>query len=172
MLDNKAKNAKETHATNDTIYLHWTWPPRNINRTKLRAIYNGVLKEHSGFTNLIITYETVWWRPNYLSQKEAESPLSFLPILPNSCIWWGILLDVPPSPYKLQPPQKKHWCYLHSALRYFDEAPRNFLKKKIMQQPYPLPCQNAKLTLRIQQVRATWSWSFAYQGPYAWTFYT
>jgi len=50
----------------------------------------------------------------------------------------------------------------YSALRYFDEAPRNFLKKN-MQQPYPLPWQSAMVTLRTQQVWATQSWSFAYQ---------
>jgi exonuclease I len=49
--------------------------------------------------------------------------------------------------YKLQPPQKFHRRYLHSALRYLDEAPRNFLKKNFFtQQPYPLPWQNTKVT--------------------------
>jgi hypothetical protein len=48
-----------------------------------------------------------------------------------------------------------------------DSASNFFKKTFFMQQPYPLPCHDAKVTQGIQQVRATWSWSFAYQGPYA-----
>ena len=50
----------------------------------------------------------------------------------------------PSAHHKLQPPPKFHRCYLHSVLRYLDEAPRIFFGKKIfMQQPYLLPRQSA-----------------------------
>jgi hypothetical protein len=71
-LDNHTKTAKETRATNDTIYLHWTWHPRDVNRTKLRAIYNGILKERSGFTNLIVAYS----RPKNLRDCLMKTQLS------------------------------------------------------------------------------------------------
>ena len=44
----------------------------------------------------------------------AESHLSFL----NAALDGGYHLEALPSPYKSQPPQKFHRCYLHSALRY------------------------------------------------------
>jgi UDP-N-acetylglucosamine 2-epimerase len=71
-LDNHTKTAKETRATNDTIYLHWTWHPRDVNRTKLRAIYNGILKERSDFTNLIVAYS----RPKNLRDCLMKTQLS------------------------------------------------------------------------------------------------
>jgi hypothetical protein len=79
----------------------------------------------------------------------------------------GPYLMHPAVHYKFQPPQKFHRRYLHSALCYLDEAPRNFLKKKFTQQALPLypnsvPEGNPTYT-RIQ-VRATRSWSFAYQN--------
>jgi len=37
---------------------------------------------------------------------------------------------LPSTHYNPQPPQKFHRRYLHSALRYLDEAPRNFFEKK------------------------------------------
>jgi len=43
-------------AENNTIYLHWTWHPRDIKKSTLRAVFNGTLKEKCGFNNLIIAY--------------------------------------------------------------------------------------------------------------------
>jgi hypothetical protein len=83
-LDNKTRNTKEKRATDDTIYLHWTWHPRDISKPQLRAIFNGVLKEKSGFNNLIIAYS----RPKNLrdclmktqiSEPEGHRVSSFLP---------------------------------------------------------------------------------------------
>jgi len=83
-LDNKTRNARDKRATNDTIYLHWTWHPRDISKPKLRAIFNGVLKEKCGFNNLIIAYS----RPKnlrdclmktQLSEPEGHRVSSFLP---------------------------------------------------------------------------------------------
>jgi hypothetical protein len=39
-----------------TIYLHWTWHPRDISKSKLCLLFNKTLKEKCGFNNLIIPY--------------------------------------------------------------------------------------------------------------------
>lgn len=48
--------AKQQNDNNNTIYLHWTWHPRDVSRTKLRLIFDKTLKEKSGYNNLIIAY--------------------------------------------------------------------------------------------------------------------
>lgn len=57
---------------NDTIYLHWTWHPQDISRSKLRTIFNGALKEKCGFNNLIIAYS----RPKNLRDCLMTTTLS------------------------------------------------------------------------------------------------
>jgi hypothetical protein len=42
--------------TENTLYLHWTWHPRDIKKSTLRAVFNGTLREKCGFNNLIIAY--------------------------------------------------------------------------------------------------------------------
>jgi hypothetical protein len=69
-LDNKTTATKRT--TDDTIYLHWTWHPRDISKPKLRAIFNKELKEKSGFNNLIIAYS----RPKNLQDCLMKTQLS------------------------------------------------------------------------------------------------
>ena len=41
---------------NNTLYLHWTWHPRDISRAKLRLLYNETLSNYSGFDSLTIAY--------------------------------------------------------------------------------------------------------------------
>jgi hypothetical protein len=56
-LDDLTTTTKKQNSSNDdTIYLHWTWHPRDISKRKLRLIFNSTLKEKSGFNNLIIAY--------------------------------------------------------------------------------------------------------------------
>jgi len=69
-LDEKTTATKR--ATDDTIYLHWTWHPRDISKPKLRAIFNKELKEKSGFNNLIIAYS----RPKNLRDCLMKTKLS------------------------------------------------------------------------------------------------
>jgi len=49
-------NANRKRTNNETIYFHWTWHPRDINRSKLRTTFLQNFKEKSGFSNLIIAY--------------------------------------------------------------------------------------------------------------------
>jgi hypothetical protein len=74
------------HAKNNTIYLHWTWHLHDIRKSKLRAVFNGTLKEKCRFNNLIIAYN----RPKnlrdcliktQLNQPEGSRVSSLLPPL-------------------------------------------------------------------------------------------
>jgi hypothetical protein len=56
----------------DTIYLHWTWHPRDLGQSKLQVIFNETLKEKCGFNNLIIAYS----RPKNLRDCLIKAKLS------------------------------------------------------------------------------------------------
>jgi len=68
-LDNLAKTRR---ADDDTLYLHWTWHPRCISKPKLRLLYKNILKERSGFKNLIICYS----RPKNLRDSLMTTKLN------------------------------------------------------------------------------------------------
>jgi len=68
-LDNFAKTRR---ADDDTLYLHWTWHPRCISKPKLRLLYKNILKERSGFKNLIICYS----RPKNLRDSLMKTKLN------------------------------------------------------------------------------------------------
>jgi hypothetical protein len=68
-LDNFIKQKK---SSNDTLYLHWTWHPRCITKSKLRLLYNKTLREESGFNNLIICYS----RPKNLRDSLMQTKLN------------------------------------------------------------------------------------------------
>jgi hypothetical protein len=55
-LDDLTTSTKKNSSNDDTLYLHWTWHPRDISKRKLCLILNNTLKEKSGFNNLIIAY--------------------------------------------------------------------------------------------------------------------
>jgi len=70
-IDNKASK-KLPRDNSSTIYLHWTWHPRDISKSKLRLLFNKTLKEKCGFNNLIIAYS----RPKNLRDCLMKTQLS------------------------------------------------------------------------------------------------
>ncbi len=71
----KLDGTKKIKRTNeDTIYLHWTWHPRDQGRSKLQVIFNETMKEKCGFNNLIIAYS----RPKNLQDCLIKTKLSEL----------------------------------------------------------------------------------------------
>jgi hypothetical protein len=70
-LDNFIKQKK---SDNNTLYLHWTWHPRCITKSKLRLLYNKTLREESGFKNLIICYSRPKNLRDSLMQTKFNEP--------------------------------------------------------------------------------------------------
>jgi chromosome segregation ATPase len=66
------KVIQQRKPNNDTLYLHWTWHPRCITKSKLRLLYKNTLQEHSGFSNLIICYS----RPKNLRDSLMQTKLN------------------------------------------------------------------------------------------------
>jgi hypothetical protein len=70
-LDNFIKQRK---SDNNTLYLHWTWHPRCITKSKLCLLYNETLHEESGFKNLIICYSRQQNLRDSLMQTKFNEP--------------------------------------------------------------------------------------------------
>jgi len=70
-IDNTASK-KLPRDNSSTIYLHWTWHPRDISKSKLRLLFNKTLKEKCGFKHLIIAYS----RPKNLRDCLMKTQLS------------------------------------------------------------------------------------------------
>jgi hypothetical protein len=60
--------------TNNTLYLHWTYHPRDISKSKLRLLYNDTLQLRSGFNNLIICYSRPKNLRDSLMKTKLEEP--------------------------------------------------------------------------------------------------
>jgi hypothetical protein len=73
-LDNLIEKRKATNTaatTNNTLYLHWKYHPRDISKSKLRLLYKDTLENCSGFNNLIICYS----RPKNLRDSLMQTKL-------------------------------------------------------------------------------------------------
>ncbi len=126
-LDNFAKTRR---ADDDTLYLHWTWHPRCISKPKLRLLYKNILKERSGFKNLIICYSRPKNLRDSLMKTKLNEPeghrISDL-LLQTKLNWIGRRnKSLVNTHYKSQPPQKFLRRYLRSAQRCYANAPWNF----------------------------------------------
>jgi len=64
--------AKATKSTDDTLYLHWTWHPRCITKSKLCLLYKTLYKSKVVFNNLIICYS----RPKSLRDSLMQTKLN------------------------------------------------------------------------------------------------
>jgi len=77
-IDNAANNIQEQSIdskSDETLYIHWQFHPKDINKSKIRQIYNTTLKGHDNFQHMRVAMA----RPKNLRDILCHTNLSMIP---------------------------------------------------------------------------------------------
>ena len=77
-IDNAANNIQEQSIdlkSDEALYIHWQFHPKDINKSKIRQIYNTTLKGHDNFQHMRVAMA----RPKNLRDILCHTNLSMIP---------------------------------------------------------------------------------------------
>jgi hypothetical protein len=77
-IDNAANNIRERPSnieSDETVYIHWQFHPKDINKSKIRQVYNSTLKGHDNFQHMRVAMA----RPENLRDILCRTNLSMIP---------------------------------------------------------------------------------------------